>query len=40
VFNDQGREVPDFKAPIVVRDGMTFTELRLPEDFSAAIVRR
>ena len=39
VFDDQGREVPDFKAPTVVRDGQTFTELRLPEDYSAAIVR-
>jgi hypothetical protein len=39
VFDDQGREVPDFKAPTVVQDGMRFTELRLPEDYSAAIVR-
>jgi len=39
VFDDQGREVPDFTAPTVVQDGMTFTELRLPEDYSAAIVR-
>jgi len=39
VFDDQGREAPDFKAPTVVQDGMTFTELRLPEDYSAAIVR-
>jgi hypothetical protein len=40
VFDDQGREVPGFKAATVVRDGMTFSELRLPEDYSAAIVRR
>ena len=39
VFDDQGCERPDFQAPTVVRDGMTFTELRLPEDYSAAIVR-
>lgn len=39
VFDDQGREAPGFKAPTVVQDGATFTELRLPEDFSAAIVR-
>jgi hypothetical protein len=39
VFDDQGREVPDFKAPTVVQDGLTFTELRLPEDYSAAILR-
>jgi hypothetical protein len=40
VFDDRGREVPSFKAATVVRDGMTLTELRLPEDYSAAIVRR
>lgn len=40
VFDDQGRERPDFKAPTVVLDGQTFTELRLPEDYSAAVVRR
>jgi len=40
VFDDQGREVPSFKAATVVHDGSTFTELRLPEDYSAAIVRR
>ncbi|NLX95786.1 MAG: hypothetical protein GXY83_06385 [Rhodopirellula sp.] len=39
VFDDQGREVLDFKAPSVDRNGSTFTELRLPEDYSAAIVR-
>jgi hypothetical protein len=39
VFDDQGREVPVFHAPAVVQDGMTFTELRLPEDYSAAIIR-
>jgi hypothetical protein len=40
VFDDQGREAPNFKTATVVRDGLTFTELRLPEDYSAAIVRR
>jgi hypothetical protein len=40
VFDDQGREVAGFKAATVVRDGMTLSELRLPEDYSAAIVRR
>ena len=40
VFDDQGREVLDFKAPTVVRDGTTLTELRLPEDYSAAVVRK
>lgn len=40
VFDDQGREVPKFQAPTVVHKEMTFTELRLPEDYSAAIVRQ
>jgi hypothetical protein len=40
VFNDEGREVPDFKAPTVVRDGKTFTELRLAEDWSAVVLRK
>lgn len=39
VFDAEGREVKDFKAPTVVRDGKTYTELRLAEDWSAAIVR-
>ena len=40
VFDDQGREVPGFKAPTRNQNGQTLTELRLPEDYSAAIVRR
>ncbi|NUP98367.1 MAG: hypothetical protein HUU35_00790 [Armatimonadetes bacterium] len=40
VFNDQGVEVPEFKAPTVTRDGKTYTELRLAEDWSAAILRK
>jgi hypothetical protein len=40
VFDDTGREVPNFKAPTVERDGATFTELRIAEGWSAAIVRR
>jgi len=39
VFNDQGTEQPEFNAPRVKRDGKTYTELRLPEDWSAAILR-
>ena len=35
-----GARGAQFKAATVVRDGSTFTELRLPEDYSAAIVRR
>ena len=40
VFDDTGREVPDFKAPTVERGGATFTELRIAEGWSAAIVRK
>mgnify|MGYP001577602789 CR=1 FL=1 len=40
VFNDAGREMKEFIAPTVTRDGMTFTELRLAEGWSAAIVRK
>lgn len=39
VFDDTGREVHGFKAPAIERDGATFTELRLAEGWSAAIVR-
>jgi len=39
VFDDAGREVPGFNAPVIERDGATFTELRLAEGWSAAIVR-
>lgn len=40
VFNDEGVEVEDFDAPLVRRDGKTYTELRIAEDWSAAIVRK
>jgi hypothetical protein len=40
VYDDTGREVPGFKAPTVERDGATFTELRIAEGWSAAIVRK
>ena len=40
VFNETGREVPDFDAPLVTRDGKTYTELRIAEDWSAAIIRK
>lgn len=40
VYDDTGREVPGFKAPTVKRDGATFTELRIAEGWSAAIVRK
>lgn len=40
VFDDTGREVEGFNAPLVQEDGKTWTELRLAEDWSAAIVRK
>ena len=40
VFDDTGREVEGFNAPKVEEDGTTWTELRLAEDWSAAIVRK
>ncbi|MBI5684580.1 MAG: hypothetical protein HZC54_05840 [Verrucomicrobia bacterium] len=40
VYDDTGREVPSFKVPTVERDGATFTELRIGEGWSAAIVRK
>ena len=40
VFDDTGREVEGFNAPQVREDGKTWTEVRLAEDWSAAIVRK
>lgn len=40
VFDDEGREVPDFKAPTKLINGKTYTELRIAEGWTAAIVRR
>lgn len=40
VFDDTGREVEGFNAPQVREDGNTWTELRLAEDWSAAIVKK
>jgi hypothetical protein len=40
VFDDTGREVEEFEAPTVTRDGTTYTELRIAEDWSAAIIRK
>jgi len=39
VFNADGIEVEGFDAPLVTRDGKTYTELRIAEDWSAAIIR-
>jgi len=40
VFNDAGEEVAGFDAPLVRLEGRTYTELRIAEDWSAAIVRQ
>lgn len=40
VFDPGGREVPAFPSPAVVRDGKTYTELRLPPGHAAAVIRR
>ncbi|NUM52593.1 MAG: hypothetical protein HUU46_03015 [Candidatus Hydrogenedentes bacterium] len=40
IFDDTGSEVESFTAPLIERDGKTFTELRLAEGWTAAIVRR
>jgi len=40
VYDDTGREAPGFAAPSVERDGAIFTELRIAEGWSAAIVRK
>ncbi len=38
-FDHEGGEVEGFKAPIVHREGKTYTELRLPGGWSAVVVR-
>ena len=40
VFDDTGTEVEDFGAPLIREDGKTYTELRIAEDWSAAIIRK
>ncbi len=40
VFDHTGREVRGFKAPRVRKNGRTYVELRLPGEWSAAIVRK
>lgn len=39
VFNEKGEEVSGFKAPLVKRWFKTHTELRIPEGWSAVIIR-
>jgi hypothetical protein len=40
VFDDNGCEVSGFAAPLIEKDGKTFTELRLTEGCAAAIVKK
>jgi len=40
VFDHEGRERADYDAPLLEIDGNSYTELRIPEGWSAAIVRR
>ena len=40
VFDDAGKEVPGFKSPTITRNGKTYTELRIADGWSAAIIRR
>lgn len=40
VFDAEGREQKDFRAPFITRDGQTFSEVRLAAGWSAAILRR
>ena len=40
VFDEKGREQKNFKAPFVRRDGKTYTEIRIPRYWAAAIVRK
>ena len=39
-FDDTGREVEGFDVPSVTKDGKTYSEIRIAEDWSAAIVRK
>ena len=40
VFDRTGKEVPDFEARRLECNGQYFTEIRIPEGYSAALVRR
>ncbi len=40
VYNDRGVKVENFNSPQIQRAGKTFTELRIAEDWSAAIIRK
>lgn len=38
-YDAEGKEAPDFNAPLIEQDGKTYTELRIAEGWSAAILR-
>ena len=40
VFDEKGDPLPQFAAPTVTKNGATWTELRLPVGYTAAIVRK
>lgn len=40
VYGADGREVPDFAAPVIEHEGGRYVELRLPWDYMAVIVRK
>jgi len=40
VFDHEGREIADWDAPVVERDGAKYSAIRLPEDYAAVIIRR
>lgn len=39
-YDENGRELRDFKAPLVQRDGANFSELRLGEGWSAVVIAK
>ena len=40
VFDRTGREKPDFKVPKVERDGKVYAEVRIPEGYGVALIRK
>ena len=40
VFDEKGREQKNFKAPFIRRNGKTYTEIRIPRYWAAAIIRK
>ncbi len=40
VFDRTGREKPDFKVPKIERDGKVYAEVRIPEGYGVALIRK